>query len=73
MDLLQKEEENIRLLDLIIEILNNGKLQKKEPSLTNACKIFGVLDYLKMEDTFLLGEFLLLSQQKHLFILISKH
>lgn len=56
MDILQKEEENIRLINIIIEILNNGKLEKKEPSLTSACKVFRVLDYIKLDDTFLLGE-----------------
>lgn len=58
MDLLQKEEEHIRILNIIIEILNNRKLEKKEPSLTSACKIFRTLEYIKMnEESFLLGEF----------------
>lgn len=57
MELLRKEEEHIRVLDIVIEILSNGKLGKEEPSLTVAFKLFQVLDYLKLDDTFLLGEF----------------
>ncbi|KAL5288776.1 hypothetical protein ACFFRR_009158 [Megaselia abdita] len=54
MEAMQKEEINIRILDLVIEILGNRKLEKAEPSLTTACKLFQVLDYLKLDDSFLL-------------------